>query len=333
MQKMKNYFHFGGAIGRLKYLEALIVSFVLCCLGILISAGLGKIFPDSAIFIAYLIIFSVVIPASLITIAASIKRTRDIGISLWWLIFLLIPIANAAVGIFLLLAKGNKFMSEPMTTPGTYSLALTTEKIIDNSYNQVPIAIKNVEVEPDEEFWAQALRECESGTMKAGLWARAYAEAGADERVAKATYIRLRATQLQEQYVEQQQAQKLILEEELLVEQERQRAQDAEIAELLAKMDEAKRAEALLPKGRCPACDAVIPLYSEKCPECTALFSEDSMWKVKPLSKYEALAQKTVEDAVLYETLTKDDDALDSARQLIYVVAILIISVLVIVNS
>ena len=34
-----------------------------------------------------------------------------------------------------------------------------------------------------EEFWAQALHECDSAAMKAGLWA-------------KATYMRLRATQL-----------------------------------------------------------------------------------------------------------------------------------------
>ena len=280
---------------------------------------------------------------------ACVRRLHDVGHSGWWSLVALVPGANLLFGLYALFAPGQEHDNDCGPSPSPAHVASTPRNLTSRAQAQQPAlmpVIVNAEVitqpapapeafgvEPTEEFWAHALHECESATMKAGLWAKAYAEAGADERVAKATYIRLRATQLQEQYVEQQQAQKLILEEELLVEQERQRAQDAEIAELLAKMDEAKRAEALLPKGRCPACDAVIPLSSEKCPECTALFSEDSMWKVKPLSKYEALAQKTVEDAVLYETLTKDDDALDSARQLIYVVAILIISVLVIVNS
>jgi hypothetical protein len=77
----------------------------------------------------------------------------------------------------------------------------------------------------------------------------------------------------------------------------------------------------------------VIPLSSEQCPECTALFTADSKWKVKPLSKYEALAQKALDDAVLYATRTKDEEASDNARQMIFVVAILIISVLAIVIS
>lgn len=317
----------------MQYLQSLIVSFVFCCFAILISAGLGKIFPNSAIFIAYLIIFSVVIPASLITIAASIKRTRDIGISLWWLIFLLIPIANAVIGMFLLLAKGNKFMCEPMTNPGTYSRALTTEKIIDNSDNQVPIAIKNVEVEPDEEFWAQALSECESGAMKAGLWARAFADADGVEPVAKASYMRLRAAQLQEQHAKHQQALRSAAEQELRAEEERKKVQEAEVTELLAKMTEAKRAEAMLPKGKCPACGDVILLASKQCPKCTALFSPDSNWKVKPLSKYEAIAQKAVDDGVLYETRTKEERESSVAGRLIIFGVLLIFSIGAIMKS
>jgi uncharacterized membrane protein YhaH (DUF805 family) len=330
---MKNYFHFIGVIGRVQYLQALMVSFVLCCFGILISAGLGKIFPDAAIFISYLIIFAVVIPASLITIAASIKRTRDIGISLWWLVVLLIPIANAAIGIFLLLAKSNKLMSDPMTTPGTYSLALTTEKIIDNSYNQVPIAIKNVEVEPDEEFWAQALRECESGAMKAGLWARAFADADGVEPVAKATYIRLRAMQLQMQYAENQQTLQRVRDQERQVEQEKQAAQEAEVAAVLAKMNEDERAKAMLPKGRCPACDAVIPLESEECPLCAASFSEDSEWKVKPLNRYEAIAQTAADNATLYSLQTKKEKESESVGGLIFLGVLLLFVVVAAANA
>lgn len=164
--------------------------------------------------------------------------------------------------------------------------------------------------------------------MKAGLWAKAFADSDGDERVAKAAYIRLRAVQLQDQHDEQQQALKLARDLALQAEQEKQKAQEAEVAEVLAKMTEAKRAEALLPKGKCPACGDVIPLASEQCPKCTALFTADSNWRVTPLSKYEALVQKAADDEVVRATRTKEEKESDSARQLIFLGVLVIIFVL-----
>lgn len=168
---MLNYFKFNGSIGRVKYFEALIVAFLVGFLGVLISASLGKNFPNSAIFIAYLIIFVAVIPATLITIAAAIKRARDIEISLWWLILLMIPLANVAIGIFLLFAKGKGFKSKLENILTTVNLEAIGEVDITSTHSISDATVKNVGLEPIENFWAQALHECDSATQKPGLWA------------------------------------------------------------------------------------------------------------------------------------------------------------------
>jgi len=126
---------------------------------------------------------------------------------------------------------------------------------------------------------------------------------------------------------------KLARDQELQAEQEKLKAQEAEVAEALAKMTEAKRAEALLPKGKCPACGEVIPLASEQCPKCTALFTVDSKWKVKPLSRYEAIAQKAMDDEVIRSMQTKEEKAGDGARSLIFVGALMLLFILSAVYS
>jgi hypothetical protein len=59
------------------------------------------------------------------------------------------------------------------------------------------------DTDPAEDCWAQALQEYEVDQKKPGLWARAYAEAEGDEATAKAHYLKLRATQLFDEYQEQ----------------------------------------------------------------------------------------------------------------------------------
>lgn len=330
---MGNYFKFDGSIGRAKYFEALIVAFLVGFLGVLISASLGKNFPNSAIFIAYLIIFVAVIPATLITAAAAIKRARDIEISLWWLILLLIPLANVAIGIFLLFAKGKGLKSKPENILTTVNLDALGDVDITSTHSIGEATVKKIGLEPTEDFWAQALHECDSATQKPGLWAKAFADAAADERLAKASYIRLRAEQLQEQFAKHQYALRFAAEQELRAEEDRKKAQEAEVKELLAKMTEAKRAEALLPKGKCPACEEVILLASKQCPKCTALFTTDSNWKVQPLSKYEAIAQQAVDQSVLYETRTKEERESGLAGRLVVFLMLLVFCIAAIVNS
>jgi len=295
-----------------------------------------------------------------VSMCACARRMHDVGHSGWWSLVAFVPVANFIFGLYALFAPGqeqdNDYGPSPTPTPKAApaqslpaQLAAAPMPLAPSAQIHQPTlapVVARVEViapispapeaagaEPREEFWAQALHECDSTAMKAGLWAKAFADAGGDERLAKATYMRLRAAQLQALYDEEQQALKVARDLEIQAEQEKQKAQEAEVAEALAKMTEAKRAEALLPKGRCPACDAVIPLASEQCPECTALFTVDSKWKVKQLTRYEAIAQRSLDRAVSDSLRTKEEKDADSGWQLIFLGAILIIAILMVANS
>lgn len=37
------------------------------------------------------------------------------------------------------------------------------------------------------------------------------------------------------------------------------------------------------PKGQCPNCESIIPLYSDSCPKCKAAFGVGSAWQVAPV--------------------------------------------------
>ncbi len=56
---------------------------------------------------------------------------------------------------------------------------------------------------------------------------------------------------------------------------------DAE-ATAAGKLEEEQRAYAMKPKGTCPNCDATIPLDSETCPKCKAVFGPGSAWQIRP---------------------------------------------------
>jgi uncharacterized membrane protein YhaH (DUF805 family) len=288
-----------------------------------------------------------------ISMCASARRLHDVGHSGWWSLITLVPGANFLLGLYVLFAPGqdgdNEFgqslLSSSAPVPRTLPLpaagtqgqiqhpvsAQVTAKV--EVISQVLSATGSAETEPMEDFWAQALHECESSTMKAGLWAKALAEAAGDEKLAKATYIRLRATQLQVQYAQNQQALQLVRDQERQLEQERLAAQEAAAAALLAQMNEDERAKAMLPKGRCPACEAVIPLESETCPHCDALFTEDSKWKVKPLNRYEAIAQKAGDNSTVYSLRTKEEKESENASQLIFLGILLLLLGLAVANA
>jgi hypothetical protein len=288
-----------------------------------------------------------------LSMCASARRLHDAGHSGWWTLVSLVPGANLFFGLYALFAPGqdgdNEFGPSPLASsspakptspppsvrPQVQIQQPRPEPVIANAemISQVLAATETATTEPMEEFWAQALHECESATLKAGLWAKALAEAVGDEKVAKATYLRLRAMQLQMQHAENQQALQLLRDQERHVEQEKQAAQEAEVAALLAKMNEDERAKAMLPKGRCQACEAVIPLESEECPHCAALFSEDSQWKVKPLNRYEVIAQKAADNATLYSLRTKEEKESESVGGLIFLGLLLLIVVVAAANA
>jgi len=117
--------------------------------------------------------------------------------------------------------------------------------------------------EADEHLWGRALAEFESESRRPGLWARALSESNGNDSLAKARYLRRRH-------------------EELRAVQEEDEKKIRQAA-YLASLTEEERAYALIPKGTCPGCDAVIPLDSAQCPGCNALFGADSAWSIKPL--------------------------------------------------
>jgi hypothetical protein len=114
-----------------------------------------------------------------------------------------------------------------------------------------------------EQLWASALAEAEGNTRRAGLWARSFAEASGSDAAAKALYTKARFN-------------------ELSLEAKREVAVQATEARL-ASLTPAQRAEALIPKGKCPSCKRTIPLASTECPICDAVFGPQSAWKVAPL--------------------------------------------------
>lgn len=122
----------------------------------------------------------------------------------------------------------------------------------------------------DEALWERGMKEAESPDRRQGLWAKCFGEANGVESAAKAAYMAVRVAEMKAEIRAEQQ-------------REEARRQEEEKEQRLAHLDEAQRAYELLPKGVCPSCDAVIPIASEECPKCKALFGLYSAWSVKPL--------------------------------------------------
>lgn len=133
-----------------------------------------------------------------------------------------------------------------------------------------PVSISDSSTPPDQ-FWAEALGELDGPGRKAGLWARSFSEADGDEAKAKAKYLACRSVELE---CEHQESEKRRIAEEKM---------DALLRELEA-MPEEERAYAMLPKGSCPNCKAIILLKSSECPKCRAVFGPGSSWSITPLA-------------------------------------------------
>ena len=136
----------------------------------------------------------------------------------------------------------------------------------------VPPQSNAVVASSDEELWARALAEFESPSRRPGLWAQSFSESSGNESAAKASYLEARVLELR---MEHQAA---------LAEQERVARQQVE-RERLANLAEEERVYALLPKGQCPNCNTLLPLTSEACPKCKAMFGPNSAWQLIPLKE------------------------------------------------
>jgi hypothetical protein len=124
---------------------------------------------------------------------------------------------------------------------------------------------------PPESAWAAAALEFDGPERRQGLWARVFSESGGADAAAKAAYLRIRAAEISE-------------DEERRVAAKAAAEAEAEFLRGEAERIEAKRAYDALAKGVCPnyKCRAVIPLNSQACPSCGALFEEGAVWKVRP---------------------------------------------------
>ena len=119
-----------------------------------------------------------------------------------------------------------------------------------------------IENAAEESLYAQAALEVSRGDIRPGLWAKAKAAADGDERKAQARYLGFRVEQLQLQ---------LSAAEEM--------ARINSPVEIVS-WQTGEEYDAL--DGKCPNgfCGAVIPLNSQACPKCKALFGEGAAWKV-----------------------------------------------------
>lgn len=191
-------------------------------------------------------------------------------------------------------------------------------------------ATQNVN-EPEEQFWAIALAECNQQNMRPGLWAKAFAESQGQEALAKAHYMRLRATQLQVEHMfrqEQEVAHKKTVEQAEIAQQQEL---EAEQAIALANMNEDERLEALRPKGRCPNCSAIINADSENCSHCKADFGSGSKWQVKRLTALELRAHSALQTA--YAEKTKVQQQGEATRSLIFAVVIILVVIFMATRS
>lgn len=77
--------------------------------------------------------------------------------------------------------------------------------------------------ESDEAFYESAAREVATRAVVPGLWAKAFVDTNGDEKAAMIAYIRLRVSQLQDEYRQEQRQAKREM---------KQRQLDARLAEI-----------------------------------------------------------------------------------------------------
>ena len=117
----------------------------------------------------------------------------------------------------------------------------------------LPLAPTMIEKSTEEDFWATAMNEVETGQRRPGVWAKAFAECDGDETRAKVAYLKARVGQLTnaaEAQVAQEEADKLAEVEmakadALAVEQETERLESIDSAKHEAMELETERLRAI----------------------------------------------------------------------------------------
>lgn len=118
----------------------------------------------------------------------------------------------------------------------------------------------------EEAFYEQAALEVAKGDIRPGLWAKAIAVADGDEHKAHARYLGFRVEQMQLQSSAAEEVARMHLPE------------DGGHSGIKKAYDAVN--------GKCPnsSCNAIIPLQSQECPKCKALFVGEDGWKVLPIA-------------------------------------------------
>jgi hypothetical protein len=150
----------------------------------------------------------------------------------------------------------------------------------ENTFLITSAAGKKLNLE-DENFWAQAASEVDGAGRRPGLWAKCFAETQGDEVKTRVYYLKLRVSEIKNEHLKQLR---------LLEKQEEEQKQANELIRIeeeeklrLITLHEAQRLYESLPKGSCSNCKGVIPLNSESCSKCYAMFGPYSRWTIKPL--------------------------------------------------
>lgn len=156
---------------------------------------------------------------------------------------------------------------EPIRAPMPSSGAPATRVVPSDRPMDPTEQTHSMTLTPEEDFWSIAAAEVDGPSRRVGLWAKAFAEAQANEALAKAHYLKWRVAQLRSDDVLRN-----------------QRAEEARVAH-----EEQQRQAALAERsklnGECPSCGRVISLSEVKCPHCRASFGPGSAYKLLPLRR------------------------------------------------
>jgi hypothetical protein len=167
----------------------------------------------------------------------------------------------------------------------------------------------------EEAIYADAWAELKSGSVRPGLWAKAFAESAGDDNKSQALYIALRVQAERDRRRQEQEVANA-----LAAESARQRTEAffAIVEKLRLKGYEARkvgdgwtvreplggrvklgsdhalleyaegRVSTPIANGLCPNCSAEIPQDSARCFKCGALFGDEAVWKILPIPKTRA---------------------------------------------
>ena len=88
---------------------------------------------------------------------------------------------------------GSTQSSERQTAGTTSQAATNTVQFVNKALTPTPIPLSS---STEEDFWATAMTEVETGQHRPGIWAKAFAESDGDETKAKVAYLKARVQQL-----------------------------------------------------------------------------------------------------------------------------------------